>query len=212
MDRVSAQPKLDRGYGKIARKLGRPYAQYRASTAFNPISDQNKVGDLNCLFDPKSEFSVQRVALYGKPIWFAAVDRTTVEVGDYFVGGNGTWFIASMQDIAPTMAVKCNAVASIYRPGSGQHDPYYPAPEGTQTDTLTGWPVSFLEGTKGERSVLNGPLDTRVPWFDVLMPVFNTGDVRTHDRLRLDDGTEWVISSPELTELGWRMTCGLVTP
>lgn len=211
MDRVSAQPKLDRGYGKIAKKIGRLYAHYRSATAHDPISEPNKVGDLDAYFDPKSDFSVQRVALHGKPIWFAAVDRTTVEVGDYFVGENGTWFIGSMQDLAPTMAVKCNAVASLFRPGVGMPNPYYPEAGGGEVATLTAWPISFLEGTKGERSALNNPLDTRTPWFDVLLPVFGSLDVRTHDRLRLDDGTEWVISSPELTELGWRLTCGLVT-
>src|ERR1700722_19714522 len=40
---------------------------------------------------------------YGKPTWYALVDGTNLEVGDYFVGPEGTFFVATLQPLLPIL-------------------------------------------------------------------------------------------------------------
>lgn len=207
MDVTRAQTKLNAGYAKLAAKLGRPAEFFRPSSAADPLDPDNSLGTHNVRLDPHGDFTTKRVALHGKPIFFAAFDRTDVLVGDYFVQAGTTYFVAAAQDLTPTAVVQCNRVINAFRPSSSTTDGYFGS-EGQGETLLTAWPASVLEGTKGERSVLNLPNDTRTPWFDVLLPWFSGVLIQTHDRLTDDLGNEYIVSSVELTDLGYRLTAG----
>lgn len=145
---------------------------------------------------------------YGKPTWYALVDGTNLEVGDYFVGPGGTFFIAALQSLLPILVVECNRTVSIFRPqaqaGLGL-GPYGGSTLVTETLLVAGRPCSILQGTKGEKSDGNLPGDVRNPWWAILMPY--AGVDLTFDDIIVDDlGRRYVISSPELSGSGWRLT------
>jgi hypothetical protein len=79
-----------------------------------------------------------------------------------------------------------------------------------ETTLATAWPISQLQGTKGEKGVTNLPGDVRMPWIAILVPTIPGGVVLAEgDRMRDDLGRAWTLSSCELNPLGWRLTAML---
>jgi hypothetical protein len=76
----------------------------------------------------------------------------------------------------------------------------------TQTPLATGWYASVLQGTKGEKNEVGLPGDVRNPWWLILLPQIPGVTLRTSDLVSDDIGRRYVISSAELTDLGWRLT------
>jgi hypothetical protein len=151
---------------------------------------------------------------YGKPTWYALVDGTDLEVGDYFVGPGGVFFIAALQSLLPILVVECNRTVSIFRPqeqaglGLGAYGGNTAA---TETLLFAGRPCSILQGTKGEKTESNLPGDVRAPWWNILMPY--AGVNLTTDDVIVDDlGLRYVLSSVELSDLGFRITAMTAVP
>jgi hypothetical protein len=145
---------------------------------------------------------------YGKPIWYALLDGNALQVGDYFIGPGGTFFIATMQKLLPILAVECNRVISLYRPqrqtGKGLVG-YGGTTDKNMTLLRASRPCSILQGTKGEKSEANLPGDTRAAWWSILLP--DSGIIIRPDDIGVDDlNRRYVISSPELSDAGWRCT------
>jgi hypothetical protein len=152
---------------------------------------------------------------YGKPTWYALVDGTDLAVGFYFQGPQGTFFIATMQALLPILVVSCNRVVNIFRPYS-QTGITGRAPYGGNTDKnskllVAGRPCSILQGTKGEKGDAQLPGDVRSPWWTVLIPQADT-DIRMDDIIKDDRGVRYVVSSSELTDMGFRLTCMQAAP
>lgn len=145
---------------------------------------------------------------YGKATWYALVDGTDLEVGLYFKGAGGTFFIAAMQALLPIYVVECNRTVLIARPqtqtgvGIG---PYGGNTDNTQDVIVYTRPCSILLGTKGEKSEAGLPGDTRSPWVAILMPYAGV-DIRTDDTLIDDLGKRYTVSGCEQTDAGYRIT------
>jgi hypothetical protein len=155
------------------------------------------------------DMTYKRPNKYGKATWYAVVDGTDLQVGLYFIGPGGTFFIAAMQKLLPILAVQCNRTVAIIRPfaetGVGIAG-YGGNTEQNQTVVVTARPCSILQGTKGEKGDANLPGDTRSPWWNVLMPYADT-EIRPDDILVDDLSNRYTVSSCESTPLGYRMTC-----
>lgn len=145
---------------------------------------------------------------YGKATWYALVDGTDLDVGMYFKGDGGTFFIATMQALLPILVVECNRLVSIWRPFSAGQDgqaPYGGNTSKNETLLISGRPCSILQGTKGEKSEAQLPGDARSPWWTILIPEVGV-DIRLDDIMKDDRGVRYVLSSIELTDAGYRCT------
>jgi hypothetical protein len=144
---------------------------------------------------------------YGKATWYALFDGTNTQVGDYLVGPAGTYFIAAMQLLLPILAVECNRTVTVFRPQvqTGADGEYAGTTTQNQTPLMTGWPCSILQGTKGEKNESSLPGDTRSPWWSILLP-FGGVQILPNDIIVDDQGIRYVVSSPELSDLGYRVT------
>ena len=76
----------------------------------------------------------------------------------------------------------------------------------TEALLMQNWPASVLQGTKGEQNDAKLPGDVRTPWWAILMPDYNGILLRTSDILKDELGRRYIISSAELTDMGWRLT------
>jgi hypothetical protein len=145
---------------------------------------------------------------YGKPLWFGLFDGTGLQPGDYLAGPQGTFFIAAIQPLLPILVVECNRVISLFRPqaqtGIGKQA-YGGTTISNQREVVSGVPCSILQGTKGEKSEAQLPGDTRSAWWTILIPS-SVCRVLPDDILTDDIGLRYVISSVELTDLGYRLT------
>lgn len=206
MDGPTLQAKLYKGYGKAAKYIGFDYQQFRATSANNPLLT-TALQTLPASFTTNFNYSAPNK--YGQATWLGLFDATLCAPGDILVGEGGTFFIAAMQSTLPIYCVQTNRTVSILRvsmdagPGLIGYGGDVPA---TEVPLMQGWPASVLQGTKGEANPAQLPGDVRTPWWAILMPAWPGIVFRTSDIVRDDLGRKYVISSAELSDMGWRMT------
>jgi len=208
MDGAKIQNRVYRGYAKAASKIGLAHALYRPVGAGAALAPGNLITSLPASFNAE-DMKYGRPNKYGKPTWFAIVDGAQTQVGDYLVGPSGTFFIAAQQALLPILAVQCSNTINVLRPqqqGGIGAQPYGGDTDANETPLMTGWPASVLQGTKGEKSETQLPGDTRTPWWAVLVPALADVTLRSNDIITDDLGRRLIVSSAELTDMGWRIT------
>jgi hypothetical protein len=160
-------------------------------------------------FDTTPDFTFKAPSLYAKPTWYGLFDATLAHPGDYIVTpDSNTFFIASLEKTHPPLCINCNNVGTFKRPDPNPPgNNYYGGDVRVQESALmTNWPLSALQGTKGERGATQLPGDTRSPWNSILVPHYAGVTLRSADRMFDDQGRSFTLSSCELTSLGWRIT------
>lgn len=206
MDGTKLQDKIYKGYGQAAKRIGFDYQQFRATSANNPLSS-TAIRALSASFT--TNFSYSTPNKYGQAAWLGLFDATLCAVGDILVGEGGTFFIAAMQSTLPIYVVQTNRTVSVLRVsmddgvGLGGYGGDTPS---TEVPLMAGWPASVLQGTKGEANPANLPGDIRTPWWAILMPAWPGIVLRTSDIILDELGRKYVISSAELSDMGWRCT------
>jgi len=232
MNAAEIQAKVFYGYAKAAQYIGSIYQFYRPGTP-PPPTDQTSWDASGATWDsggswdqpgnflfslPVSlnaeDMKYSKPRGYAKATWYALVDGTNLLPGDYFVGPMGTFFVAALQSLLPILVVQCNRVISLFRPqietGIGAQG-YGGNTTANETPVFQGRPCSILQGTKGEKAEGNLPGDTRSPWWSILMPY--AGAAILQDDIITDDlGRRYVVSSAELSALGYRITCMSALP
>lgn len=209
MDGPTLQGKIYQGYAKAAIRLGLPFAQYRPTQAVLPLSQPPLNPALLASFNAK-DMKYGKAQDYAKATWYCLADGTQLQAGDYLVGAQRTFFIAAMQPLLPILAVDCNRTINVTRPQLqtqvGGVTNYEGTTAANETPLMTGWPASILQGTKGERGETTLPGDVRNAWWIILFPSIEGVTLRSGDIITDDIVRRYIISSAELTELGWRLT------
>jgi len=199
----------------VGQVLGLPYQQYRPTTANNPLGVGNLLGTINAWITPDGSGKALKAAAYGKPVWFGLFDPTITMPGDYLVGPLGTFFIASQDVPQPMQVVLCNHTVSITRPapmsGVGALSGYGGDQRSNETPVSALWPCSMLQGTKGEIGATKLPGDAKMPWSTVLLPPIPGVVLRNNDIMTDENNFRHIMSSTELSALGWRLTSMLAT-
>lgn len=208
MDGVRLNTKVYAAYAKAARIIGTTYQHFRPTSATNPLDPANRLADMPVSLNADDP-TYARPNVYGKATWYAVADGSQFRVGDYIVGVEGTLFVAALQQLLPIFMVDCNRVITISRPqqqiGIGAIG-YGGTTPANESALMTGWPASVLQGTKGEKNEVALPGDARSPWWQILVPQWPNVTLRSGDIITDDLNRRYVISSAELTDLGWRMT------
>jgi hypothetical protein len=209
MDAAKLESKIYAGYAKAAQRIGYTVDLYRPSSPINPLAQLNRLRSFPASFNAE-DMTYKRPNKYAKPTWFGVFDGRLAQVGDYLVGEHdGTFFVAAMQTALPILLVQCNRTINVLRPqqqtGVGAAG-YGGDTDAGETELLHQWPASVLQGTKGEKNDAQLPGDTRSPWWAVLLPNYPGVTLRSADLITDDLARRYVISSAELTDLGWRIT------
>ena len=203
-----------------AAQLGPVFSYYRPSGTGNPVDPANLIGTLPVALSADS-LSFKAPNLYGKAVWEGMWDGRLTQVGDYFVGPSGTYFVAAQQMLLPPVAVECNAIASFLRPHSsddvGEIEEYGGDDASAEDALESGWPCSLLTKSRGEKSDANLPDDVKVPWFELLLPAVSGVTLKYNDVINCTDlvgGTNpqrFKVSSAEKTDMGWRILAMLAS-
>ena len=210
MDGPTVQARIYEGYAKAAIRVGLPCGQYRPTSALTAaIAPGNLLQILPASFNAQ-DMGYGKAQGYGKATWYCLADGTQLAPGDYLVRPDGrAFFISAMQPLLPIFAVECNRTVNVLRPqqqaGVGAQG-YGGDTVGAETPLVTQFPASILVGAKSDRSLVNLPGDVRNPSWNVLLPALPGGVyLRNEDIITDDQARRYVISSAELTELGWRI-------
>jgi hypothetical protein len=210
------QGQIYAGYRQAAAVLGTTFAQYRATSAFNPTGPACFVQNLNAFFSVDPEFKSNGVTADGKADWWCLIDGRQTAVYDYIVGppsevpgSSNTWFISSQEPMKSVGVTRCNNIISVLRPAGNPGfgaQPYGGDATSTLVPIMTNWPAAILQGTKGEKGDSVLPGDVRMPWYAIQLPAFATAVIEAADVINDDLGRRYKISSCELTSSGWRLT------
>lgn len=208
MDGIALSALIYKGRGKAAAHIGLPCNIFRPLTATAPLT--NLIATLPAAFN-SGDTTYLRANEFNDPIWYADYDGTQTQPGDYLVRvmDGKIWFVSAQQQILPTMVVDCNRVVNVLRPqqqtGVGAQG-YGGDTVGLETPLITGFPASILVGPKSDKSIVNLPGDVRNPSWAVLLPSL-PGNIylRNEDVITDDQSRRYVISSAELSDLGWRI-------
>lgn len=172
MDISSIRTKVRGGAGKAAAKLGSACSIYRPTTAEAAIAAGNLVATQPAAFATDPRFSFARPTSFGNRAFYVLTDADALAVGDYLVAEGLTYFVATRDDIAPPMAVRCDRTLTIKRPQSGTPgSDYYGSDTTTSEETiLAGWPAALTESAKSDGTLSKLPGDVKTPWVKVLLP------------------------------------------
>ena len=200
MDGAGLQSIIDRGYGIAAQRIGFPCSVYRPASMLNPVGGTPLYTNVMAGFTTGSEYS-----RYNKPKvpdWTALLDGTNIQIGDWFVGAQGTFYIADMQKILPIAAIRCNRTVSIVRPG-------YSAVSATpvaETTIASSFPVFGFTSTRG-RSLSGIPVQTQsdsgIHGMVFYLNNHSVGGIRIEDVIVDENGDRFVIDSAALTSFGY---------
>jgi hypothetical protein len=203
------QDRIYYGYGKAAQRLGTDFTIYRSATAINPISSGNIAGTLKCSFNVS--WSYMKANKYANAIWQLVADGRLTQVYDYLTDGTKTFYVAAQQLILPILAIECNQILTVKRPTGPQGVGYqgYSVYDDATADVIyQNCPGSMLEGARGASNPVNIPSDAKMPWFIILLPFLGNKQIQTGDFVTDSNGVAHMVSSAELTDLGWRLTTG----
>ncbi|MDR3538801.1 MAG: hypothetical protein P4L71_20060 [Acetobacteraceae bacterium] len=210
MDISTIRSKIRAGYGKAALKLGESCAIYRPAGTTAAIVSGNLIATQLAAFDTKPTFSFVNPTNFKNRLFYALTDATSIEVGDYLVSGGQTYFVATLDDIAPPMVVRCDRTLTIKRPqpGTPGYDYYGSNAASSEETILTGWPAAVLTGTKGEGTISKLPGDVRAPWVLLMMPAAAGVQIQFADILYDDLATpsRYVVSNVIYSALGAEIT------
>lgn len=220
MDGATLQNRIYKGYAKAALRIGQLYNQYRPSGSANPLATLR--GTIYASFNAE-DMTYARPNKYGKPTWFAVMDGTQTQVGDYLTGPEGTFFIAAQQLALPILAVECNRTIRIARTTASTAVGaigYGGVVDANQIDVLgtsnagalvTGWPASILIGGRADRTK-ELPADVKNAGWQVLLPASVPVTIAEADILHDDLNRRYAVYAAEQTDLGWRLTVNEVHP
>lgn len=214
---ATIREKVNYGLGKGAAVLGSPATHIRPFNALAAMDPAGTMQTLMVAYDTTAALSFTAPAKPANALRYLMADATLLLPGDYLTGTqDGTFFVASIENVKPPLVVLCNRTINLSSPTAdiaGQAG-YGPLPYSGQGGTtrpnmipyMVGFPASILIGTKGEANPASLPDDVRAPWVVVLLPQFGLTPIQTSDQIEDDLGRTFTISSAELTPLGWRLT------
>ena len=215
------QDLIRRAYGRAAFTLGNWCHAYRSTDAADPLHHRNRFMALQAAFTaPHSDDD--RPVGYGMATWWGVFDSAYTRPGDYIVreetgtrgADNNVWFIAAQQPFVPVLCVRAPRVVSFTRPASTTTSGVagYGGYTSAEADALlTNFPASVLNAGGGGLDLAELPSGATPESWQVLLPARPEVVLRSGDLMSDDLGRSGVISSAELSDLGWRLLVKQIT-
>jgi hypothetical protein len=205
------QDLIYRGMGRAALQTGQLYDAFRPSGPLTPCAAHNRFLKLRAAFNATDPRFV-RANSYGHPVWYGVFDSAYTAPGDYLVEHDTgrCFFIASQPPLLPVVTVLAERTVSLFRPTGPQGfgvQAYGGVELSDATLLLGAWPASMIDGGSGggARGAGDLPADVRLTAFTLLLPVLPAIVPRVEDLVSDDLGRNFVVSSAEFSELGWRL-------
>jgi hypothetical protein len=199
---------IRQGLGQAGRMVGDWCDVFRPSGPADPLDLGNRFLRLPAAFSSTHGFAAP--VGYGEALWLGYFDAAYARPGDYLSGLDGVFFIASQPRLGPVLCVLTNRTLSLSRPAGppfGGVNSYVGVQPVTSVPLLTNWPASVLAAPAGGRGALPSDAPGLVGGAGGWSALLPSGGVllRPGDIAQDDVGRTGVVSSAELTELGWRL-------
>jgi hypothetical protein len=190
-----------------ARATGETTFAYRPSGPLDPMAARNRFLKLPATFSgPNGTFS--RPPVYGSPFCEGIFDAAYLRAGDYLKQSEAIWFIAAARRLLPVLCVRTNRLISLARPSAGSTtgaNGYGGTTSANLSSLLNRWPASVLLMSREAHPMAQLPADTTSSLWSVLLPVSCDVILQTGDLFSDDLGRNGVVSTTELSDLGWHL-------
>lgn len=196
MDAQTLQDRISKGMGLAARRAGCAFTVYRPRDAADPLGARNRVIDLWAMF------TAGRSGNSSSAVWEGVYDFSYTQPGDYLVGADGTYFVASQRPGLPVLCVLTNRVVSLVRPlpaMQGGYGGFFAVPG---ESLIVSWPACLLEA--GGHAEVGRAGETRFGSWSLMLPVLPLAP-QIADVVSDDLGGAYVVGSAEQNALGWRL-------
>ena len=206
MNQETLQDRISRGLGVAARQIGASTDAYRPAGAVNPLARANRYLRLSAAFSTTGG-TFNQASTYGNSLWYGVFDAAYTRPGDYLVQHAGIWFIAAQQPLLPVLCVRTDRTVSFSRPSGPAQigaNSYGGVALSTARPILENWPASVL-GTSGAKPNASLPADSTAATWTVMLPQLTEIILRPTDIMTDDLGRSGIVSTAELTALGWRL-------
>jgi hypothetical protein len=204
----SIQAKCNYGAGIAARIVGEAVTQFRANNPMAPLDGSGFTSVFNAAFDADPLLTMTKPALVGRCLFYLIANASNLEVGDYLVGPEGQFFVASLEPLRPPVVIRANAVLSLSRPEDALQAGLGP-PGGdsvaSETTLFAGWPGSVLIAGKSGQGDVDLPGDVGMAGWQILLPYLFGIDIRGSDILTDQAGLRHLVVGAELSPMGWRI-------
>jgi hypothetical protein len=111
MNGTQIQAQIYAGYGKTAKRIGFPYAHYRADSPLDALNDSNRLDDIFVAFSTLTRPFVA-TAKWSDETMLCWADGRQLAPRDILVGPDGTFYIGDMGPQLPIQVVRCTHVAA----------------------------------------------------------------------------------------------------
>lgn len=214
MDGPGINEKIRYGYAKAAEKLGQDFQLYRSATPIEPLNSGNLVGTIKAVMS--QDWTWMKANRPGNAIWYCCIDGQAVSAplsaqeGDYLVG-DGTFFVLSKQYQLPIQTMECNRVLDIIRAtqpktaGPQPYGAYIQQDDDTVETIMTQMPASVLKTGSQASAPSRLPTDTEEPKWIIQLPNIGGVNIRVGDFIIDDIAENYVVTTNEETEFGWRL-------
>ncbi|MGI4793893.1 MAG: hypothetical protein ACRYG8_07390 [Janthinobacterium lividum] len=198
------QDRLQRGLGVAARRIGSIHEVMRPQGVGPPLARANRVLRLHASFNAEDP-TYRKPQRYGRALWWGVFDSADTRGGDYLVGPDATYFVASQQPLLPIQCVRTNRLVTAWRPlgaGGAGASGYGGVRELAGERLIERWPVSILVRGGGGTGTLPGQAGAG-SWI-VLLPRLPVA-LRPADLLRDEMDQGYLVEAAEESDLGWRV-------
>lgn len=199
------------GYKLVGENLGTPYQQYRpaASATLAPLDASNMLGTIPVWPTVDPQLMASKAPVTPKPYWYAGLDPAAVQLGDYIVGGFGTFFLSVITLPAPLAIVFCNTKATIERPQEAAAGPSFRG--GTRSQPLvvaTQWPGFLALQTRRNQNEMHLPGAVKSQNATLYLPSNLPGEILAGDIVQENDtvSARWTVQGASLSPSGWQAT------
>ena len=202
MDGTRMAALVAKGYGIAAARIGLPHTVYRSASMFNPLQNSNQL----ITNFPASMTTNYQYSAYNKPKvpdWKLIADISQLAIGDWLVGGQGTFYVADLQPLLPTPVVQCNHVVTIMRPSYSIAGSL----EQTETQIASFFPVFMQSKRDKDHSPSGFPTSTEtatsLPMWITYINAHGVSDIQKNDVIVDENGARYIIDVPDLTSFGY---------
>jgi hypothetical protein len=202
MDGATLQARIYSGYAKAAARIGLPHDVYRSASMLNPLAVANRL--ISAL--PASMTTGMAYSAYNKPKipdWILIADASQLIIGDWLVGGQGTFYVSDMQPLLPIPVVQCNHVVNIMRPSYSIAGSL----EQTETQIASAFPVFMQSKRDKDHTPAGFPTATEsatsLPMWITYINAHRVSDIQKNDVIVDENGARYIIDVPDLTSFGY---------
>lgn len=200
MDGATIQDRISKGWGIVARQIGQPYIVYKPNGNANPVASRNRVIKLFAEFSPGTA-GQPGVSGYGGALWRGTLNSLYTNPGYYLVSGEAVFFVASQWPLQPIQCIRTTDTISIARTQMVPPGAYSGFVTDLAEQIIIAWPACLMANSA---HIGGGLPESRFGNWTAYLPVL-PAEPQAADVVTDLQGRYFVVSSAQLTALGWRL-------